>query len=91
MQRTEGVDHAAARAVAAAAPTDVDAQLVVADLDVLGGHIKDAFVRLIDLVRLTVDAERNRVREHLLELFDIVGPIDERVAKARKALMSALF
>ena len=91
MQRTEGVDHAAARAVAAAAPTDVDAQLVVADLDVLGGHIEDAFVRLIDLVRLTVDAERNRVREHLLELFDIVGPIDERVAKARKALMSALF
>lgn len=91
MQRTEGVDLAAARAAAAAAPTDVDAQLVVADLDVLGGHVEDAFVRLVDLVRLTADAERNRVRQHLLELFDIVGPADERVAKARKALMSALF
>lgn len=91
MQRTEGVDLAAARAAAATGPTDVDAQLVVADLDVLGGHVEDAFVRLIDLVRVTADAERNRVRERLLELFDIVGPADERVAKARKALMSALF
>lgn len=91
MQRTEGADLVSARAAAAAAPTDVDAQIVVADLDVLGGHVEDAFVRLIDLVRLTADAERNRVREHLLELFEIVGPADERVAKARKALMSALF
>lgn len=91
MQRTEGVDLQSARAAAAAAPADVDAQLVVADLDVLGGHVEDAFVRLIDLVRVTSDAERNRVREHLLELFTIVGSTDERVAKARKALMSALF
>ena len=30
-------------------------------------------------------------REHLVELFDVVGPTDERVVKARKALMSALF
>ena len=91
MQRTEGVDLGAARAAAAAAPSDVDAQLVVADIDVLGGHVEDAFVRLTDLVRVTVDTERNRVREHLLELFDIVGSSDERVVKARKALTSALF
>ena len=59
MQRTEGVDLAAARAAAAADPTDVEAAIVVADLDVLGGHVEDAFTRLLDLVRVVV---RRRAR-----------------------------
>jgi putative thioredoxin len=91
MQRTRGVDLAAARAAAAAAPTDVDAQILVADLDLLGGHVEDAFLRLVDTVRITSDADRNKAREHLVELFEVVGTGDERVAKARKSLMSALF
>ncbi len=91
MQRTAGVDPATARAAAAADPADVDAQTLVADLDLLGGHIEDAFLRLIDTVRITADSERNKTREHLVELFEIVGVTDERVAKARKSLMSALF
>lgn len=91
MQRTQDVDPQAARAAAAAAPTDVDAQILVADLDLLGGHVEDAFVRLIDTVRVTADADRNKAREHLVELFEVVGSADERVAKARKSLMSALF
>jgi putative thioredoxin len=91
MQRTRGVDLQAARAAAAAAPTDVDAQIVCADLDLLGGHVEDAFLRLIDTVRATTDADRNKAREHLVELFEVVGTNDERVAKARKSLMSALF
>jgi len=91
LQRTKGVDPQAARAAAASAPADVDAQILVADLDLLGGHVDDAFARLVDTVRVTSDAERNRAREHLVELFDIVGATDERVAKARKALMSTLF
>ena len=86
MQRTQGVDLQAARAAAAAAPTDVDAQILVADLDLLGGHVEDAFVRLIDTVRVTADADRNKAREHLVELFEVVGTGDERVAKARKSL-----
>jgi putative thioredoxin len=91
MQRTQGADLQAARAAAAAAPTDVDAQILVADLDLLGGHVEDAFMRLIDTVRVTADADRNTAREHLVELFEVVGVTDERVAKARKSLMSALF
>ncbi|WP_137122858.1 co-chaperone YbbN [Segeticoccus rhizosphaerae] len=91
MQRTAGVDLAAARAKAADAPTDVAAQTMVADLDVLGGHVEDAFVRLIDLVRATSDEERNAAREHLLGLFEVVGSTDERVRKARSALTNALF
>ena len=91
MQRTAGVDDKAARAAAAAAPTDIAAQMLVADLDVLGGHIEDAFTRLIDLVRVSGGDERDTVREHLVELFAVVGAHDERVQKARRSLMSALF
>ena len=91
MQRTAGVDQKAARAAAADAPSDIAAQMLVADLDVLGGHVEDAFVRLIDVVRVTQGDERETVREHLLELFSVVGAHDERVHKARRSLMSALF
>jgi putative thioredoxin len=91
MQRTAGVDPQAARAAAAQAPTDIAAQMLVADLDILGGHVEDAFARLIDTVRATEGDERNIVREHLIELFAVVGAHDERVQKARRALMSALF
>jgi putative thioredoxin len=91
MQRTAGADLQAARAAAAADPADVDAQILVADLDLLGGHVEDAFARLIDTVRITADADRNKAREHLVELFEVVGTTDERVVKARKSLMSALF
>ena len=91
MQRTAGVDQQAARVAAAEAPTDIAAQMLVADLDVQGGHVEDAFVRLVDLVRASEGDERDTVREHLVELFAVVGTHDERVQKARRALMSALF
>lgn len=91
LRRTVGTDLAAARSAAAERPTDIDAQLLVADLDVLGGHVEDAFTRLIDLVRRTSGEDRDRVRTHLIGLFDVVGPADERVRKGRSSLMSALF
>ncbi len=91
MKRTRGADLQAARAAAAQAPTDVDAQILAADLDLLGGHVEDAFLRLIDTVRVTSDADRNKAREHLVELFEVVGSSEDVVVRARKALMSALF
>ena len=48
LKRTEGVDLSQARAAAAESPDDVDAQTLVADLDLLGGHVEDAFNRLVD-------------------------------------------
>ncbi len=91
LQRTEGVDLAEARAAAAAAPDDVDAQTLVADLDLLGGHVDDAFARLVELVRRTSDAERDAARTHLIGLFGAVGDADPRVQRARRNLASALF
>lgn len=91
IERTQDVDVAAARAAAAAAPQDVEAQLLVADLDVLGGHVEDAFARLVDTVRVTSGPEREQARLHLVSLFEVVGATDPRVMSARLALANALF
>lgn len=91
IERTQDVDLNAARAAAAAAPDDVDAQILVADLDLLGGHVDDAFDRLVELVRRSAGDDRDRVREHLLGLFGAVGNDDPRVLRGRQKLASALF
>ena len=91
LQRTQGVDLQTAREAAAANPDDVDAQTMVADLDMLGGHVDDAFNRLIDLIRRSAGDERNQAREHLLGLFGAVGNDDPRVLRGRQNLASALF
>ncbi|WP_235737542.1 tetratricopeptide repeat protein [Nocardioides alcanivorans] len=91
LQRTQGVDLNAARAAAAERPDDIAAQTMVADLDMLGGHVDDAFNRLIDLVRRTSDDDRDAARTHLLGLFAAVGNSDERVIRGRQNLASALF
>ena len=91
LQRTAGVDLNAARAAAADNPDDVDAQTLVADLDLLGGHVDDAFNRLIEVVRRTNGDERDKARTHLIGLFGAVGNADARVQRARRDLASALF
>ncbi len=91
LQRTHGVDLQGAREAAAARPDDVEAQTLVADLDLLGGHVEDAFARLVELVRRTSGAERDAAREHLLGLFGAVGNDDARVLRGRQQLASALF
>ena len=73
------------------AQVDIAAALTAADLDVLGGHVEDAFSRLLDLVRATAGEDRDTVRTHLVGLFSVVGNHDERVKKGRTALMNALF
>lgn len=91
LQRTQGVDLNAARAAAAADPDDVGAQTLCADLDLLGGHVEDAFNRLIGLVARTSGEQRDQAREHLIALFGAVGNDDPRVLRGRQALASALF
>ena len=91
LHRTQGVDLQQARAAAADAPDDVDAQTLVADLDMLGGHVEDAFGRLTELVRRTAGDERDRARTHRLGLFAAVGNDAPRVIRGRQNLASALF
>lgn len=91
LQRVQDMDPQAVRKEAAEKPQDAQAQIAAADLDLVGGHVEDAFGRLIDAVRRTAGEERDAVRLRLLELFEVVGPEDPRVAAARRALARALF
>lgn len=91
LDRVQGVDLQAARAAAASAPGDVEAQFTVADLDLAGGHVEDAFGRLLDLFAQLPAEDRAPVRERLLELFALVGDSDPRVIAARGRLASLLF
>lgn len=98
MQRTEGLDAAAAEAArtkAAEFPDDLAAQLAVADLDLIGGHVEDALNRVVGFIAAhpgtSGEADRETARLRVLELFEIVGVSDPRVAKARQALARALF
>ena len=91
LQRLAGADASAIRAAAAAEPASVAAQLVVADLDVSGGHLDDAFDRLLELF-VTLDPEgKNLVRTRLLEYFEVAGAEEPRVMAARRRLTGLLF
>ena len=91
LARLEPVTADAVRSAAAANPTDVDAQLAVADLDVSGGHLDDAFARLLDLFPTLDAAGKNAVRTRLLEFFEIAGADDPRVIVARRRLTGLLY
>ena len=79
------------RAAAAAAPGDLDAQLAVADLDVSGGHLEDAFLRLLELFPTLDQAGRDLVRTRLVDYFEIAGGEDPRVIAARRQLTMLLY
>lgn len=91
LARVQGADLAQARAAAAAAPLDIEAQFCVADLDIAGGHVEDAYDRLLDLFAALAADQRSPVRARLLELFALIGDADARVLRARGRLTSLLF
>ncbi|MDT0547428.1 MULTISPECIES: tetratricopeptide repeat protein [Streptomyces] len=91
LSRVQGADAQVVRKAAADNPADPAAQIAAADLDLVGGHVEDAFGRLVDAVRRTVGEDREAVRVHLLELFEVIGADDPRVVAARGALARVLF
>ncbi|MFJ9455120.1 tetratricopeptide repeat protein [Kitasatospora sp. NPDC101447] len=91
LQRIEGLDLQDVRTAAAAEPKNVAIQLQAADLDLVGGHVEDAFGRLVDTVGRTAGEDRDTARLRLLELFEVIGSDDPRVTAARTALARVLF
>jgi putative thioredoxin len=88
LQRTDGRDLTA----------DIDnltleteSVLRAGDSTFLIGEFADAFALLIEHLRNVSGAERDQTRERVLELFEIAGPSDPAVVKARIALTNALF
>ncbi|OJX69501.1 MAG: co-chaperone YbbN [Micrococcales bacterium 72-143] len=91
LDRLSGTTASELRDAAAARRDDVDAQLAVADLDVSGGHLEDAFGRLLDLFAAASADDRDRIRTRLLDYFEIAGTDDPRVTAARVRLASLLY
>ena len=79
------------RAAAADNPDDVEAQLAVADIDMIGGQIQDAFDRLLDFVAAGHKADIEPVRKRLLEYFTIPEQTDERLKRARRRLATLMY
>jgi putative thioredoxin len=91
MRRVSAADLATVTRQAAAHPDDVTAQLQAADFDMASGDAEKAFDRILAVVKRTAGAERNTARLHLLDLFEILPPDDERLKKARTQLTVLLF
>lgn len=91
LDRLSGRTAGEIRDAAAANRDDVDAQLAVADLDVSGGHLEDAFSRLLELFPAVGPDDRERIRTRMLEYFEIAGAEDPRVGVARRALTALLY
>lgn len=91
LTRLQGKALPEIRERAAENPGDLDAQLDVADLDLSGGHVGDACNRLLGLYPKADADGKTRLRERLLEYFEVVGGDDNRIKRARQQLTSLLF
>jgi putative thioredoxin len=91
LQRAVNLDPQTVIAAAEAAPDDVAAQTAAADVQVLSEQIQEAIDRLIELVKRSSGEDRDQARQHLLELFSVLDPEDERIVLGRRALSSALY
>ena len=89
--RIEALDFDRTLKSADSKPESIQDQLMAADIEVATGRHKSAFDRLLNSVRNMSGDDRNRAKEHLLLLFQLVDPSDPDLIKARQSLASALF
>ena len=72
-------------------PKDIDLAFVAADVELAAGRVKEAFDRLLALVRTNFGDDREKIRQRLVELFETLPPNNEDLKKARRELSLALF
>ena len=70
---------------------DVNSQMMCADIEIATGNYEAAFERLLAAVKSMSGEDRDKVKAHLITLFNLVDPTDPRLVKARGQLASALF
>ncbi len=91
LERVANLDAAVVRSKAADNPTDVASALQVADLDVIGGHVEDAFVRLLGLYPSVDDDAKELLRTRILSFFIVAGVTTDVVKRARGQLANLMF
>ena len=89
MLRIEGLDPVLT--LKNAKNDDLTSQLMCADIQVASGDYQAAFDRLLQVIKSMAGEDRDKAKNHLSSLFNLVDPADPRLIKARAALASALF
>jgi putative thioredoxin len=89
MLRIEGLDPVLT--LKNAKDDDLTSQLMCADIEIASGNYEAAFDRLLRAVKAFSADDRDKVKAHLISLFNLVDPTDPRLIKARSQLASALF
>ncbi len=89
MLRIEGLDPVLT--LKNAKVDDLTSQLMCADIEIASGNYEAAFDRLLRAVKAFSADDRDKVKAHLISLFNLVDPTDPRLIKARSQLASALF
>ncbi|MGO1621889.1 co-chaperone YbbN [Flaviflexus sp.] len=91
LQRVQGYDVQSIMSTAKDADlTDVDLHLQASDIEVAASRPESAFGRLLAVIRATSGDDREKARERIVALFNIVGIHDPLVTEVRKQLASAL-
>lgn len=91
LQRVQGYDVQSIMSTAKDADlTDVDLHLQASDIEVAASRPESAFGRLLAVIRATSGDDREKARERIVALFNIVGVHDPLVTEVRKQLASAL-
>ena len=88
--RNTNTNVEAVRKAAGDNPSDASAQLAVADVDMIDGHIEDAFSRLLDFLAGHRDSA-DVIKERMLEYFAMLPAGDERLNRARRRLAILLY
>jgi putative thioredoxin len=89
--RVKDLDPNEVMTLAIANPNEVTIQLKAADVEIASGLNREAFARMIRLVKASDGDDKKSAREHLLQLFSLVDPADPDLISARKELASALY
>lgn len=89
--RIEALDFDRTIKSADSKPDSLQEQLMASDIEVATGNHRSAFERLLRCVKSMSGEDKNRAKEHLLLLFQLVDPSDPELIKARQSLASALF
>ncbi|MGW4634681.1 tetratricopeptide repeat protein [Nocardia sp. NPDC004415] len=90
LTRAQQVDPAVV-ATADADPSNLDAALDAADVELLEQRPEAAFDRIIAIVKRTAGDDRTRARTRLLELFELFDQAEPFVTAARRKLAAALY
>lgn len=89
MLRVEGLDPELT--LKSAKSDDLTSQLMCADIEIATGNNEAAFTRLLNVIRTFSNDEKEKAKQHLIQLFNLVNPTDPSLLKARNELASLLF